>query len=143
MRRKLVAVALAALAPVVAMLAYNEYALRQQRTEEIRASAAQAARQAASEIERIVEGLHALLISVTAIPSVGELDAECGEALQSVADRVGNIRTIFVADLQGNAICSSLAPATGTSVIDRDYFKWAVQTGSFAAAVCPTSQCFR
>tara|TARA_R110002020_G_scaffold170523_4_gene360287 strand:- start:5181 stop:6860 length:1680 start_codon:yes stop_codon:yes gene_type:complete len=140
MRRKLVAVALAALAPVVAMLAYNEYALRQQRTEEIRASAAQAARQAASEIERIVEGLHALLISVTAIPSVGELDAECGEALQSVADRVGNIRTIFVADLQGNAICSSLAPATGTSVIDRDYFKWAVQTGSFAVGTYTRSR---
>jgi cytochrome c-type biogenesis protein CcmH/NrfG len=65
MRRKLVAVAVAALAPVVAMLGYNEYAMRQQRTEEVRAQAAQAARQASSEVERIVEGLRSLLMAVT------------------------------------------------------------------------------
>jgi two-component sensor histidine kinase len=141
MRRKLVAVALAALAPVVAMLAYNEYALREQRIEEISASAAQAARQAASEVGRIVEGLHALLISVTALPSVRELDVtECGEALRSVADRVDNIRTIFVADLQGNAICSSLAAATGTNVADRDYFKRAVESKSFAVGTYTLSR---
>jgi hypothetical protein len=42
MRRKLVAVAVAALAPVAAMLGYNEYAIRSQRNAEVRAQAAQA-----------------------------------------------------------------------------------------------------
>jgi two-component sensor histidine kinase len=141
MRQKLVAVALAALAPVVAMLAYNELALRQQRSDEISVSAAQAARQAASEVERIVEGLHALLMSVTSMPSVRELDAaECAEALRSVANRVDNIRTIFVVDLQGAPVCSSLETADGISFADRDYFQQALATRDFVVGTYTRSR---
>ena len=141
MRQKLVAVALAALAPVVAMLAYNEYALREQRSQEIHDSASQAARQAASEVERIIEGVHALLVSVTAMPSVLDLDVpECKRALRSVADRVDNIRAIFVVDLDGNAICSSLDPASGTRFADRAYFQQAVATKDFVVGTYTSSR---
>ncbi len=132
MRLKLVAVALAALAPVVAMLAYNEYVLRQQRSDEIRASAAQAARQASAEVERIVEGLHALLISVSSMPSVRAFDGPaCSEALRSVADQMQNIRTIFVLDPEGKPACSSSAIADGARFTDRDYFKAAMEKKPF------------
>ena len=132
MRLKLVAVAVAALAPVVAMLAYNEVALRHQRNEEVRASAAQAARQASSEVERIVEGLHGLLISVSAMPSVRHLDAgACNEALKSVAESIPNISTIFVVGLDGRPVCGSRVFPEGVVFSDRDYFQQILKTKDF------------
>ncbi|MDR9780777.1 sensor histidine kinase [Rhizobium redzepovicii] len=141
MRLKLVAVAVAALAPVVAMLAYNEVALRHQRNEEVRASAAQAARQASSEVERIVEGLHALLVSVSAMPSVRHLDIQaCNEALKSVAESIPNIRTIFVVGLDGRPVCGSMAFPDGVVFSDRDYFKQTLETTDFSVGTYTQSR---
>ncbi|WP_064692812.1 sensor histidine kinase [Rhizobium aegyptiacum] len=141
MRLKLVAVAVAALAPVVAMLFYNEVALRHQRNEEVRTSAAQAARQASSEVERIIEGLHALLVSVSAMPSVRHLDVEaCNDALKSVAENIPNIRTIFVAGLDGRPICGSMAFPEGVGFSDRDYFRQTLETKDFSVGTYTQSR---
>ncbi|OWV82195.1 histidine kinase [Rhizobium sp. R634] len=141
MRLKLVAVAVAALAPVVAMLAYNEVALRHERNQEVRASAAQAARQASSEVERIVEGLHALLVSVSAMPSVRNLDVDaCNAALKSVAESIANIRTIFVVGLDGRPICGSMPFPDGVVFSDRDYFQEALKTRNFAVGTYAVSR---
>jgi hypothetical protein len=132
MRLKLVAVAVAALAPVAAMLAYNEFAIRSQRNEELRATAAQAARQASSEVDRIIEGLHSLLIAVTSMPAVRDLDAAaCSRALTSVASNVPNVRVIFVVDLQGTPVCASQNAPDGVSFADRDYFQKAIANNAF------------
>lgn len=141
MRLKLVAVAVAALAPVVAMLAYNEVALRHQRNEEVRASAAQAARQASSEVERIVEGLHGLLVSVSAMPSVRHLDAgACNAALKSVAESIPNISTIFVVGLDGRPVCGSTAFPPGVVFSDRDYFQQILKTKDFTVGTYTQSR---
>ncbi|OWV89831.1 histidine kinase [Rhizobium sp. R635] len=141
MRLKLVAVAIAALAPVVAMLAYNEVALRHQRNEEVRASAAQAARQASSEVERIVEGLHGLLVSVSAMPSVRHLDAgACNAALKSVAESIPNISTIFVVGLDGRPVCGSTAFPPGVVFSDRDYFQQILKTKDFTVGTYTQSR---
>ncbi|RWX14024.1 HAMP domain-containing protein [Rhizobium hidalgonense] len=141
MRLKLVAVAVAALAPVVAMLAYNEVALRHQRNEEVRASAAQAARQASSEVERIVEGLHGLLVSVSAMPSVRHLDVNaCNEALKSVAESIPNISTIFVVGLNGRPVCGSTVFPEGVVFSDRDYFQQILKTKDFTVGTYTQSR---
>ncbi|MBX4896979.1 sensor histidine kinase [Rhizobium bangladeshense] len=141
MRLKLVAVAVAALAPVVAMLFYNEVALRHQRNEEVRTSAAQAARQASSEVERIIEGLHALLVSVSAMPSVRHLDVQvCNDALKSVAESIPNIRTIFVAGIDGRPICGSMAFPEGVVFSDRDYFRQTLETKDFSVGTYTQSR---
>lgn len=140
MKLKLVAVAVVALAPIVTMLAYNEVATRRQRNEEVRADAAQAARQAGSEVERIIEGLHGLLISVSAMPSVRKLDGPaCSEALRAVAAQVENIRTIFVLDPQGRMVCGSM-PDPGAGFADRDYFKQALATKGFVVGTYTKSK---
>ncbi len=141
MRLKLVAVAVAALAPVVAMLVYNEVALRHQRNEEVRASAAQAARQASSEVERIIEGLHALLVSVAAMPSVRQLDVPaCNAALEAVVESIPNIRTIFVVGLDGQPICGSMAFPEGVIFSDRDYFQQMLTTKAFVVGTYTQSR---
>ncbi len=141
MRLKLVAVAVAALAPVVAMLGYNEYAMRSQRDAEVRAQAAQAARQASSEVERIVEGLYSLLISVRSMPAVQNLDAAvCNASLRSVASSVPNIRMIFVLDLQGTPVCGSVETPAGVTFADRDYFKAAMAGQDFVVGTYTKSR---
>ena len=141
MRLKLVAVAVVALAPVVGMLAFNEISIRWQRNEEVRAGAAQAARLASSEVERLVEGLHSMLIAVASMPSVQELDvAACTQALRSVAASVPNIRTLFVIDLKGNPVCASVDPPAGVNFADRDYFKQALQSKGFVVGTYTESR---
>jgi two-component sensor histidine kinase len=141
MKLKLVAVAFVALAPVVAMLAYNEVAIRQQRNDEVRSQAAQAARQASSEVERIVEGLRSLLVAVSSMRSVRDLDpAGCNEALGAVANNVVNIRTIFVVDVHGRPVCGSIAAPDGVEFADRDYFKTAIATKDFTVGTYTKSR---
>ncbi|MEX2692881.1 sensor histidine kinase [Rhizobium mongolense] len=141
MRLKLVAVAVAALAPVVAMLVYNEVETRLQRNEEIRGNAAQAARLAASEVERIIEGLHGLLVAVASMPAIQDLDAAaCDRALRSVASSVFNIRTIFVTDLAGHPVCGSVEPPSGVRFADRDYFRQALASGRFVVGTYTDSR---
>lgn len=141
MRRKLAAVAVAALAPVVAMMAYNEVALRTERNQEVRQAAAEAARLASSEVESIVEGLRSLLIAVSAMPSVQALDKpNCDPALRVVATNVANIRTIFAMDLEGRVVCESMDTPTTASFSDRNYFRQALLTDGFAVGTYTTSR---
>ncbi len=132
MRLKLVAVAVAALGPVVAILAYNEVVTRRERTAEVTAQAAQAARQASSEVDRIVEGVRSMMVAVTSMPSVRHLDGtNCNDALTSLAESVPNVGTIFVLRPNGSPVCGSVAIPADAAFGDRDYFRRAVDTKDF------------
>jgi two-component sensor histidine kinase len=118
--------------PVVALLSYNEFFTRQQRNDEVRAQAAQAARQASSEIERIIEGMHSLLIATATLQSIEDLDREpCTRALKRVAAEVAPIRTMFVLDRSGKLVCDSLGTPPGLDFSDRSYFKEALESEDF------------
>jgi two-component sensor histidine kinase len=128
----LAAVAVAALLPVVALLGYNEFSTRHQRDQEVEAQAAQSARQASSEVERILEGMHSLLIATATLPSVDELDRDaCGAALTRIATQVAPIRTIFVLDISGMLVCDSLGTPAGRDFSDRAYFQQALKSPEF------------
>ncbi len=132
MRRRLAAVAVAALLPVVALLGYNEFSTRHLRDLEVGAQAAQAARQASSEVERILEGMHSLLIATATLPSVEALDRDaCGPALKRIAAQVAPIRTIFVLDISGKLVCDSLGTPAGRDFSDRAYFQEALVSSEF------------
>ncbi|MET3858488.1 sensor histidine kinase [Rhizobium sp. OAE497] len=132
MRLKLVAVAVAALAPVIAILAYNEVATRQARMSEVTAQASQAARQASSEVERIVEGVRSMMVAVTSMPSVRHLDGpNCNDALKSLAENVPNIGTIFVLRPDGSPVCGSVGIPSSAAFGDREYFRKAVEAKNF------------
>ncbi|WP_454855621.1 sensor histidine kinase [Rhizobium binxianense] len=132
MRRRLAGVAVAALLPVVALLSYNEFVTRQQRNGEVRAQASQAARQASSEVERILEGMHSLLIATATLQSIEDLNGEpCTTALKRVVAEVAPIRTIFVLDRSGKLVCDSLGTPPGLDFSDRSYFREALESEDF------------
>lgn len=130
MKRRLAAMTLIALLPALAMLAYNELSLRQERQLEVHEQAVRFSRQVSMEIEAILEGIRGLLIAAAAIPAVagGEPDA-CDVTLKAVSARldafVGNL---VVLDRNGRLLCDSLNWPTGTDFSDRDYVQRALAT---------------
>src|SRR5215217_2487997 len=128
MKKRLFAVAAAALIPTLGLLIYNEVASRYRRAEQITAQAAASARLAASEIERILEGARSLLIAVSAIPSVNNLSGDgCAQTLNSVASRIVQTGAILLIDTQGKLVCDSQGHPAGTDFSDRPYVQNALQ----------------
>lgn len=134
MKKRLAFVAVAALLPVVALLAYNAFTARRALEAEVTERALDGNRQVASEFDRLFDGLRALLSTASALPSVQDVtasEAACRETLTSIVKHVPWIRTILVIDLQGNLRCDSLQTPSGASFNDRPFFREALATDSF------------
>lgn len=134
MKRRLILVAVAALAPAVAILAYNEFAARRLVAQQVGVEALEANRQASSEIERIFEGVRALLIATSAIPAVRTAEADpeaCKDSLASVVTAAPWIRTILVINPAGRLVCDTLGTSSTNNFADRTYFQRALQGDDF------------
>lgn len=124
MRKRLFAVAATALLPVTALLVYNEIASRHERSAEIHAQAHQAALLASLEVERILEGARSLLIAVSALPAVIDLDpSTCSATLQRVADSLSMTGAILVFDAQYKLVCDSQGNPPGIDFSERAYVR--------------------
>lgn len=120
-------VAATALLPALGLIAYNEIANRQQRTAEINAQALQASRLASSELGRVLEGTRSLLVAVSALPAVAELDAvNCTSVLKRVADRLTMTGAILVMDTSMKLVCDSQGNPAGLDFSDRSYVREAL-----------------
>lgn len=127
MKKRLVAVVLTALTPAIGMLAYNEITARSERSTEVHRQAAQSARQAASEVKSVIEGIKGLLVATASIPSVAEQDpAACNTVLKSVAAKLTSVQNILVLDKSGMLVCDSLGWRPGTNFGDREYVQRAL-----------------
>jgi HAMP domain-containing protein len=128
-KKRLVAVALTALTPAIGMLAYNEITARSERSTEVHRQAAQTARQAASEVRSVIEGIKGLLIATASIPSIAEKDpAACNTVLKSVASKLASVQNILVLDQSGKLVCDSMGWEPGTDFGDREYVQRALAT---------------
>ncbi|WP_159952416.1 HWE histidine kinase domain-containing protein [Rhizobium sp. 18065] len=129
MKKRLFAVVLTALTPTIGMLAYNEIAARSERSVEVHRHAAQMARQGASDVGSVIDGIKGILIATSAIPAVAERDpASCNVVLRSVASKLAPIRNILVLDRDGKLVCDSMGWEAGTNFADRDYVQRALNT---------------
>lgn len=132
MKKRLFAVALAALIPATGMLIYNEVWYRAQRNAEIHNEALQGSRQVASEVDRIFEGARSLLIATSVVPSVtGDETTRCNSVLAEIANAVQSIASISMVGPDGTVLCSSVPDRNGTTVADRPYFQHALTTDDF------------
>lgn len=120
-------VAATAFLPALGLIAYNEIANRKQRTAEIHAQALQASRLASSELGRVLEGTRSLLVAVSALPAVAELDAvNCTSVLKRVADRLIMTGAILVMDTSMKLVCDSQGNPAGLDFSDRSYAREAL-----------------
>jgi two-component sensor histidine kinase len=122
MRRRLLAVAATALLPALALLSYNEIANRQHRLAEVYSQAAQTARLVSSETDRILEGVRSLLVAVSALPAVADLDAAgCTAVLKRLTSNLTMTGAILVIDANGKLVCDSDGNVPGIDFSDRPY----------------------
>jgi two-component sensor histidine kinase len=134
LKKRLFLVAVAALAPAVALLGYNEFAFRRTVAADVTARAVEANRQAVYEFQRISDGAKALLVATSAIPAVqaaGSDPASCKRALETIVKSVAWIRTILVIDMSGKLTCDTLGTPIGMDFGDRTYFSQALATNAF------------
>lgn len=128
-KKRLFAVVLTALTPTIGMLAYNEIAARSERNIEVQRHAAQTARQGASDVGSVIDGIKGILIATSAIPAIAERDpAPCNLLLKSVASKLAPIRNILVLDTNGKLVCDSMGWEAGMDFADRGYVQQALRT---------------
>ncbi|MCF1432905.1 HAMP domain-containing protein [Agrobacterium vitis] len=132
-KKRLVAVVLTALSPALGMLVYNEVSARAERYAEVHRQVFETARQAASEVKSVVEGVKALLIATAVIPAVTGQDKQaCTDVLKSVAARVTQVRNIVVLDRNGKLVCDNMGWEVGSDFSDRDYVRQALRSDALS-----------
>ena len=121
-----------ALLPALAIQGYNELDLRRTREREVREMALRQAQLAASELERIFEGIRSLLTAVAEVPSVRALHSPaCVAFLATLQPKVPYLLTIAALDLEGHMACRQTPPPTDVSFADWSYFREAIASGGF------------
>jgi two-component sensor histidine kinase len=121
-RKRLFAVAIAALLPGIGLLSYNELSSRQERNAEVHLQAAQAARTAAAELDRILEGAKSLLVAVSALPTVVDLDpGSCSQSLNRISASLQMTGAILVIDNDRKLVCDSHGNPSGIDFSERPY----------------------
>jgi PAS domain S-box-containing protein len=121
-----------AIIPVVAIQAYNEFALRRSREVEVKDQALSLARLSAAEQQQIVQGIRQILIAMSEVPAIKTSDSQaCNAYLAAIRRRFPAFVTVFVTDLNGRAFCDTSSDHRPITVAARAYFATALKTGAF------------
>ena len=132
---RLLLLVLLAAVPVFAVEAYYELQLREQRRGEIGQQVQQMADLVAGQLDRMIEGAQTMLVTLGQFPSIRERDAEtCSDTLIRLTARFPTLDTMGVAGPDGVVFCNSLPRSPPLSIVDRPYFRRALETKSLAVS---------
>jgi two-component sensor histidine kinase len=123
-----------ALAPLVALQAYNLYELHDARAVAVRTAALHQGQAVAADLSQFGEGMRQMLAILAEEPAVRKMDARgCTAYLHTVADKLPGAFALAVAGADGQVVCNTLGSAPGSySLVGRGYFQESIQTGGFA-----------
>lgn len=124
LRTRLALLFVAGILPLIGMEIYNSYALYQARRTEIEQLAISQAQQGASELDQVIEGITAILTTVSEAPIVQRRDtAQCNEFLIRILARREYLASLAVTDQSGIVVCSTNLPKELLSIADRPYYQ--------------------
>ena len=127
---RLVILVLIAVLPALAIQAYNEFRLRDDRAREAHDEALRLGHFAAGELDRIVESGRSVLTAVAAHASVRARDPEaCARYLGDLAPSFPEYRSIGVVGLDRRLLCTTLGTPPGTDARNWPYFSLALDRG--------------
>jgi PAS domain S-box-containing protein len=130
--KRLLLLALISVLPAIVIWTYTEVSLRRAREAEVNDLVLRQAKLAGSEVERIFDGIHSLLIAVDEIPSIRAFNtAACSSYLQNLQERVPYLVAIIALDRDGAVKCSGAQSVDGGRYSNRTYFQEAVAQNSF------------
>jgi PAS domain S-box-containing protein len=130
--KRLLLLALISVLPAIVIWTYTEVSLRRAREAEVNDLVLRQAKLAGSEVERIFDGIHSLLIAVDEIPSIRAFNtAGCSSYLRSLQQRVPYLVSIIALDRDGGVRCSGAQSVDGGRYNNRTYFQEAIAQNSF------------
>ncbi len=131
--RRLLLLALISVLPAIVIWTYTEVSLRRARETEIAELALRQARLAGAEIERILDGVHSLLLAVDETPSIRSFDTpNCSPYLKAIQQKVPYLLSFVAIDLSGHVRCRpSGTPDLKHYFSDPLYFHRALSTKGF------------
>jgi PAS domain S-box-containing protein len=130
--RRLLLLAFISVLPAIVIWTFTEVTLRRDREAEIRDLALRQAHLAASEIDRIVEGVRGLLVAVGEVSSVRSFDPEsCGIYLSALRPKVPYLISLWAMDRDGVIRCQPDGAALHERYDDRTYFREAIARNDF------------
>ncbi|WP_207481702.1 PAS domain-containing protein [Arenibaculum pallidiluteum] len=125
-----------AIAPAVAIQAYNVLKLRKDLEAEVHRNTAQFAADAAAEIDTVVHSTRLLLGSIAASPAVVQGNAEeCTAHVAAIERRFPEYTRIGVVDADGNVTCYSQARHLKVDLESRAYLREALQRDTFTVGL--------
>ena len=132
--RRLLLLALISVLPAIMIWTYTEVSLRRAREAEVTDLAIRQARLAASELERIFDGVQSLLLAVDETMSIRTFSSpNCNTYLRSLQRKVPYLISIVALDVNGAVKCSpGEFPAEEARFSDRHYFKSSMASQGFA-----------
>lgn len=130
LRGRLFLLILLAVAPTIAIEAYNQVELRGTRQGEIRQEALRLMRLVAAEQERIDEGTRQLLVGFSEGEEIHSEDwARCSEAAKLVLARVEGYANMGIATAGGDLLCSALTPPANEDMHRPTFLKEMTSSG--------------
>ena len=114
LKYRLLLLVLVALLPAIAVLAYNERMLHQQRGVEIKEQALRQAQLAASEIERILEGVQHMLLALSVTQSQQSATTDCVAYAAALVPQIPQVADIVTLDASGRVTCHRNRSILGT-----------------------------
>jgi two-component sensor histidine kinase len=127
LRSRLLLILLIALTPALVTVVYNEVSWRQSREAEARGLALTYTQLAASEIDRVLQGIGDVLIAVGTAPLVRDLDKpDCDNYLSILTKKLPQLMVFSVTDAEGRVRCSSMPETVGSIISDEEHWKAAV-----------------
>ncbi|MCB5176135.1 sensor histidine kinase [Microvirga lenta] len=123
--KRLLLLALISVLPALVIWTYTEVSLRRAREAEVNDLAIRQAGVAASELERIFDGIQSLLIAVDETPSIRTFNAPaCSNYLRALQQKVPYLLAFVALDLDGRVRCQqSPLPVSLTQFSGRPYFQ--------------------
>jgi two-component sensor histidine kinase len=123
------ALSLVALVPGFAVISFTQYQVDRSRHAEVQELAVRSARQAAFEVDRIIAGIQVLLLAVSEVPGVRDMnDAACGAYFAHLRPQVPYLTGLAAIDVDGNFRCGFPEPPSApVNFAERPYFRDALR----------------
>jgi len=118
-----------AIAPSIALLAYNDHADLKRRDAEARTESLRYAKLVSGELDRLFEGARTVLWATAQAPLIqSRAEPECGAYLRRLQEINPSTTTVSIHDVNGQNGCSNIPP---TNLADRAYFQQAAVSDDF------------
>ncbi|MBD2000040.1 response regulator [Leptolyngbya sp. FACHB-541] len=133
LRFRLILLVLLAVIPALGLILHTANTQRQSAARNAQESLLRLTKSTAASQRQAIEGARQLLIALSQVPAIHELDTEaCNQLLANLLKQYRSYAGFVVADAAGNLTCSAPATTQSISVADRAYFRLALANRDFA-----------